>query len=132
MAVRLEVERTHGILRVMVEGRFDDSALEDLYRTVGARFVGSGARAAILDLTGVTDFAVSSELIQRLSRGPTALPEPETPRFIVAPQAHVYGAMRVFQSIGEPKRPYLVVVHSAAEAYAALGIAEPRFQLLEP
>ena len=131
MAFHFELDREHGVMRSVVSGRFDDAELRVLYGSVGERFTRSGARAAILDLSGVTDFAVSSELIKQLSRGEPALREHEVPRFIVAPQPHVYGAMRVFQSIGEPRRPKLLVTHSAEEAYAALGVREPKFEKLE-
>lgn len=131
MAVHFELDRERGIFRTVASGRVDDDQLRELYRTVGERFARSGARAAILDLTAVTDFAVSGELIRELSRGEPALRERDTPRFIVAPQPHVYGAMRVFQSIGEPTRPRLLVTHSAAEAYAALGVTDPKFEKLE-
>lgn len=131
MAFRFDRDREHGILRVAVEGRLDDAALSELYRTVGERFVRSGARAAILDLTAVTDFAVTTRLIEQLSRAPTALPELQTPRFIVAPQTHVFATMRMFQLIGEPTRPGLLVVRTPQEAYAALQVESPAFERWE-
>ena len=131
MGVSFEIEREHGILRVAVDGRLDDAGLTALYRTVGETFARSGARAALLDLGGVTDFAVSSAVIEQLSRANTALPGTQTPRFIVAPQTHVYGAMRRFQLIGEPTRPRLLVVRSAQEVYDMLEISAPKFEPLE-
>ncbi|MBI2678164.1 MAG: hypothetical protein HYX28_05240 [Candidatus Koribacter versatilis] len=131
MAFHFELDRENGIFRVVGSGRVDDGELRELYRVVGERFARSGARAAILDVSAVTDFAVTSALIEQLSRGQPALHELETPRLIVAPQPHVYGAMRVFQSIGEPTRPRLLVLRSAAEAYALLGVAAPKFEKME-
>lgn len=131
MAHHFELDGEHRIFRTVASGRFDDAELRELYGSVGERFVRSGARAAILDLSAVTDFTVTTGLIQQLSRASTALPELETPRFIVAPQPHVFGAMRMFQSIGESKRPRLLVVRTAEEAYATLGVREPKFEPLE-
>jgi hypothetical protein len=128
MPFYFELDRQHAILRVVAEGRVDDEALASLYRGVGEHYTRVAARAAILDFSAVTSFEVSLELIQLLAKSPTALPEPGTPRFIVAPQTHVFGAMRMFQLIGEPKRPRLLVVRTPEEAYAELGVESPRFE----
>ncbi len=131
MEVTYQLERQHRIMRAVVTGPVDDAGVLALYGSVGAIFQRSGARAGVLDFSGATEFTVSSGLIDRLSHSLPALPGPETPRFIVAPQPHVYGAMRRFQSMGEPTRPRLLVVRSAQEVYDMLEISAPKFEPLE-
>ncbi len=130
MSVRFEIEREQKILRVAVDGRLDDAGVLALYRSVGETFARSGARAAILDLSGVTEFTVSGATVEQLSRSDTALPGVQTPRFIVAPQTHIDGAMRRFQLMGEPTRPRLLVLRSAQEAYDILEVPAPHFEPL--
>ena len=131
MDVTYELERQHRILRAVVTGPVDDAGVLALYRSVGEIFARSGARAGILDLSGASEFTVSSGLIDQLAHSLPALPGVETPRFIVASQPHVYGAMRRFQSMGEPTRPRLLVLRSAQEAYDILEISAPHFEPLE-
>jgi hypothetical protein len=53
------------------------------------------------------------------------------PRFIVAPQTHAFGLMRMFQIVGDATRPELRVVRSLDEALAALNITSPHFEPLD-
>jgi hypothetical protein len=53
------------------------------------------------------------------------------PRVIVVPQTHAFGLARMFQIIGEPKRPLLKVVHTLDEAFATLGLQSPHFEPME-
>ena len=64
----------------------------------------------------------NQELVVDPSRGPIV---------IVAPATAAFGLSRVFQFLGEPKRPQLQVVHTMEEAFAALGIQSPHFEPLE-
>ena len=88
-------------------------------------------RASIWDLSGVTSLEVSTDAVATLARSVPALPEPERPRIIVAPSAHVFGLARMFQALGEGTRPRLRVVRTLEEACAMLGVSKPRFEPVE-
>lgn len=53
------------------------------------------------------------------------------PRVIVVKSSSGFGFARMFQIVGEAKRPLLEVVHTLDEAVAALGIQSPQFTPLE-
>jgi len=53
------------------------------------------------------------------------------PRIVIAPTAVGFGLSRMFQIVGESKRPLLEVVRTMDEALAALGIQSPQFEPLE-
>ncbi len=90
MAFRFEIDRVNHILLTLVEGRVtDDSAVEIFFAIQGCS-TETDASAAITDLSNVTEFDVSSDLIRRLaSQG--SVGDPDRPRFIVAPKTFVYG-----------------------------------------
>jgi hypothetical protein len=56
--------------------------------------------------------------------------DPSVPRIIVAPTPYLFGMSRMFQILGESKRPMLQVLSSTDEAYAQLDIAKPEFKPL--
>jgi len=53
------------------------------------------------------------------------------PRILVVSATAGYGLARMFQILGEPKRPLLKVVRTMDEALAALGVQSPHFEPLE-
>ena len=55
----------------------------------------------------------------------------QRPRIVVAPSTVGFGLARMFQIVGERKRPLLQVVRTMEEALAALGIESPHFEPLE-
>jgi hypothetical protein len=122
-----DYDSSHQILRGHVEGVTGDEELLRCYNAARALFERLRPRAAITDFSGVTAFEVSANTIRELAAAPPAIAEVEVPRFVVAPQPNVYGIARMFQQLGEETRPSLVIVRSAEEAYAALGVAAPRF-----
>jgi hypothetical protein len=77
-------------------------------------------------LRGVTKFEVSSHTVRGLARSAPAIPVGYA-RVIVAPQAHLYGMMRMFQMLGELTRPDLQVVRTMEEAYQLLRVESPEF-----
>lgn len=52
------------------------------------------------------------------------------PRVLVATATVVFGLARMFQLLGERKRPDLKVVHTMDEALAELGVQSPHFEPL--
>lgn len=56
------------------------------------------------------------------------MPQPDRSRIIVAVSSQIFGMARMFEFEGEITRPNLHVVRSLAEAWAILGIREPKFE----
>jgi len=128
---RFEFDPVNKILRARLEGRFTEEALKELCEAARKYSTATDARAGILDLSLVTEFAVSAESIRQLAEQEPAVMDASRPRIVVAPSPVGFGLVRMFQIMGEPTRPLLRVVRSMDDAFAALGIQSPRFELLE-
>ena len=130
MPCHFEFDPKNKLLRVRLEGRITTEAAREHYRAAGHYVVLTRPRASIWDLSGVTSLEVSTDAVASLARSVPALPEPERPRIIVAPSAHVFGLARMFQALGEGARPRLKVVRTLEEASALLGVQTARFEPL--
>jgi len=126
MAFVMHFDARNNILRITVEGRVTDAVMLDCYATV-ARYVASHPPCrGITDVSGVTEFDVSSNAIRQLAETPPAFPT-EYMRIFVAPKAHVYGMARMFQILGAKTRPHLHIVRTMDEAYRLLQVESPDF-----
>ncbi len=132
MAFRFEFDPVNKILLCRLDGRLTDELLPVFYEASRKHSIATDASMAIVDFSSVTEFAISTESIRRLAHKEPAMPNATTrPRIIVAPQIHAFGLFRMFQIVGEPKRPLLQVVRSMEEAFAALGVPSPKFAPLQ-
>ena len=132
MAIKFEFDEANRILLVRVDGPLTDKLLVDVYRAIRKYSLATDARAGIFDMTGVTDFAVSSEFIRRLAQSEPAMPNAEErPRVVVVPQTHGFGLVRMFQIVGERSRPLFSVVRTMDEAVNLLRAETPEFKPLE-
>ncbi len=129
MGLRFEFDPENKILLSRFEGQLTNEGMIELYESIRRYAVATGARAGIWDFSAVTEIAATSDLIRSLARQEPAMPDAANrPRFIVAPPGHLFGISRMFQLVGEPKRPQLRVVHTIEEALAALEVLSPHFQ----
>jgi len=132
MGFRFEFDPENKILLARFEGKLTDELLAGFYRAARKYSTATDARAGITDFSAVTEFAISSAIINQLARQEPAMPDATTrPRFIVVPKTHAFGLARMFQIIGETTRPLLSVVHSLDEALAALGAKSSHFEPLD-
>jgi hypothetical protein len=132
MSYSFEFAPKDRILRCSFDGRVTDESLLEYYEQVGKYVVHTEPRAGIVDFSNVTSFDASLETVRSLARSLPAMVDVSLPRFIVAPAPHIFGIARMFQAMGEDSRPSLQVVRTLAEAYAALGVIDPKFVALEP
>jgi hypothetical protein len=124
-----EFEPAQGILRCAMSGHITDRQLLECHK-LGARYVRQKNPAiSIVDLSAVSSIEVSPATVKDLARSEPALAA-SRPRFIVAPDDHLYGMSRMYQLTGEGIRPMLQVVRSLAEVYAAVGFRELQFEPL--
>lgn len=125
---RVEFDAVNKISLMQVGGRLTDESLPYLYEESRKYSNATAARASIVDLSSVSEFAVSSQSIQNLAhQKPTSTHNTGRRCFIVAPKACGYGLCRMFQSLGEATRPLLQIVHTVGEAFASMGIMHPYF-----
>jgi hypothetical protein len=132
MGFRFEFDPGNKILLARFEGRLTDESVEESYRAIRRYSTATDARAGIWDYSSVTEFAMSSALIRQLADEEPAMPNATTrPRIIVVPATAGFGLARMFQIMGEQKRPLLRVVHTLDEALAALGVQSQHFEPLD-
>jgi hypothetical protein len=124
----VEFDSTNRILRFRLEGTVTDESLSECYRIIAKYAALTAPSTGILDLSAVTSVQVSPETIRRLAALPPAIPDPKSPRVIIAPSPHVFGIARMFEIQGQVTRPSLHVVRTDGEAFAILGILEPHFE----
>jgi hypothetical protein len=106
-----------------------DETFQEFY-SIAPRYIEPlEVRAGIADLTQVVSFELSSYAVRKIASLVPLLPD-STPRFVIAPLDHMYGMARMFQLVSDGRREGLAVVRSAVEAYAAIGVKEPRFEKL--
>jgi hypothetical protein len=132
MTIRFEFDEINQILLARIDGQLTDEALSDIYRLFRRYSVLTDAKAGIFDLTGVTEFAVSSEFVRRLATTEPAMPKAdERPRVVIAPQTHAFGLVRMFQIVGERTRPLFSAVKTMDEVLKVLRASTPDFKPIE-
>ena len=132
MGSRYEFDKDHQVLLVSLDGRLSEESLGSLTRASEKYWAATKPRAEIIDCSGVTEFAISSERIRQLAKRQQLMPEAANlPRVIVVPETHAYGLARMYQIVAEQKRPLVTVVRSMDAALAALGITSPHFEPLD-
>jgi hypothetical protein len=131
MPYRFELDSINKVLLLRFAGRITDESLAESYRAIRKYSTTTDASVGILDLSSVTEFAVSTEFIRQLANQEPAMADATRRRFIVAPETAIFGISRMFQIMGEPTRPLLEVVHTLDEVVAALGIQSLHFEPLE-
>ncbi|HXO44088.1 MAG TPA: hypothetical protein VN846_01345 [Candidatus Cybelea sp.] len=114
-----------------MDGRVTDEELRRYYRDAELYTTGTDPLSGILDLSGVTSFEVSPELVRELASLPPAMADRARPRVLIATSAAVFGLARMFELHGQESRPNLHVVRSEKEALAILGVSRPSFKPIQ-
>jgi len=131
MACRFLFDPVNKILLFRSEGRLTDESLAESYQAIRKKSTATDASIGIWDLSSVREFGVSTQFIRQLANQEPAMPDAtRRPRIIVVPDTVGFGLSRMFQSVGEPTRPLLQVVHTLEEAFSALGVQSPYFEPL--
>jgi hypothetical protein len=132
MASRFEFDPANRTLLARFEGSLNDESAGECYRAFRKYSTATDAHAGILDLSFVTEITVSSDFVRELAEREPAMPDAATrPRILVVPATVGFGLARMFQIVGESKRPLLKVVRTMDEALAALGIQSAHFKPVE-
>jgi hypothetical protein len=126
MGFRMEFDAKHHIFCLILEGRVTDTILLDAYTTSAQYVELHGPYPAIVDVSGVMKFDVSSHAVRDLAQRSPAIPTGYM-RIVVAPMDSMYGMVRMFQILTELTRPDLRVVRTMDEAYRLLHVESPEF-----
>jgi hypothetical protein len=131
MPYSFDFDPANRILRCRLSGRVTDDVLRDFFRAGAAIALGTHPTAGVVDLSEVTSFDVSAKTLREQSKVSPALRNPRLRRVVIAPSADTYGMMRMFELEGEDVRPDIHVVRAEKEAWAILGLENPRFEPLK-
>ena len=127
LASYFDFDPANGILRCRFVGKITNEAIREYYQLGREKAELTSPRAAILDLSGVSLFEISQETVRELAKLPPAVEDPRCPRCIIATSPQTFGMARMFEIQGQGTRPNLYIVRSEQEAFAILGVHEPRF-----
>jgi hypothetical protein len=125
IGLRIAFDQVNQISLIRVAGRLADESLVGLYHACHKYSDDVHASVSIVDLSSVSEFALSSESIRNLAGRKPATADSARLCFIVAPDTYAFGLCRMFQLVGQFARPLLQVVHTMEEAFAAIGIPCP-------
>jgi len=115
-----------------MEGRITEAEFQEYFREANEYAARLQPRAGILDTSQVTSFEVPSRALSDLAGQPPLLSGLNWPRVVISPSPALFGLARMFQLRGAETRPNMYVVHTAAEAWAILGLEkEPQFAPIE-
>ena len=124
-----EYDAANKIFAVRMHGTITDTIFKACYAETPRHVQGREVRAALTDLSDVERYDVSASAVRDVSRLPPLFPDP-TPRWVVAPQDHVFGMARMFQMTSPGGRDMLHIVRSTGDVYSALGVTTPHFERL--
>jgi hypothetical protein len=131
MSYHFDFDSTHRIIRCRFEGRVDDQILKEYYG-VAAKYVALNTPCgSILDMSAVTSVDISPQTIRELADSPPTIPDPASPRFIIAPSPQIFGMMRMFELQGQDTRPNLHILRTAKQVWVILGFEEPQFESIQ-
>jgi len=131
MPYSFDFDLTNGILRCRLTGQVTDGVLRDFFRFGSELAIRTQPSAGVVDLSEVTSFEASAEVIRELARAAPVLLDPELRRVVIAPTPQVFGMMRMFAMQTEGTRPNIHVVRTEQEAWAILAVPNPQFRPLE-
>lgn len=131
MAILLEFDAGHNIVRGTMKGRLTDAIILDC-QALATRYTKSHPPCrGIWDYSDVTDFQLSGDAVRQVERRRPVIATGYA-SVVVAPQDYVYGMMRMLQILSEGSRPELSVVRSLNEAYGLLQVESPAFVSVAP
>ncbi len=114
----------------MIEGRVTSELLLNFHAAATNFLAAHPPCRVILDLSPVTEFAVSSDAIRRVAAAPPPLMSAGKLLVLVIQKDVIYGLARMFQILTEDKGNYceLQMVSTMDEAYRLLQVKSATFR----
>ena len=128
--VFVDFDAVNNILRATIDGQITGEILVNFHAAATDYLAAHPPCRVILDLSPVTEFAVSSDAIRRLAAAPPPLKSTGDVWILVIQKDVIYGLARMFQILTETKENYceLQVVRTMDEAYRLLQVKCPAFR----
>lgn len=126
MAVTFEFAEAECLLRITLDGQVTNAILLDVWSKATRIATALPPSKTIVDLSGIKQLEVSSDLIASLARVKPVRPRGDVQVF-VAPGEVIFGMSRMFQILSEPTRHNLQIVRTMREAYELLEVDSPAF-----
>ncbi len=130
MSCAFDFDSTNRILRSRLAGQVSDEEFIDFYRGISRRVIQLSPSAGIIDLSGVTSFDVSVQVMGTLATLPSVMQDPNFLRIVIAPSTETFAMMRMFGTAAGQAHPNVKVVHTEQDAWALLSVNAPRFDPL--
>jgi hypothetical protein len=129
MTSAFEFDPTNNIVCWRLQGEVTDDLFVESLRLCADILADTDPKAGIIDLSLVTSFRVSTDVIERVANSEPIFPA-SLIRVVVAPANHVYGMARMFAVLSQHTRPNSHVVRTMNEACELLGIKEQEFKAM--
>lgn len=130
MAIRFQFDHARAILLAYVEGSLTDESLAEVSKSIRAQLARTSARAGIFDFTGVTEFKVSTDIVQHHARD-GAVAFQHFAGVVIVPRDVAYGLARMFQIMTEKTLPHFNAVKTMDEAINILQAEGAQFEPLD-
>ena len=130
MSCAFDFDSTNRILRSRLAGQVSDEEFIDFYRGISRRVIHLRPSAGIVDLSGVTSFDVSVQVMGALATLPSVVQDPNFLRIVIAPSSETFAMMRMFGTAAGQAHPNVKVVQTERDAWALLSVNAPRFHPL--
>jgi hypothetical protein len=124
----LAFDRRHRVLRVAISGIFSSEDLEEMDNAMVEFVARHGQVRGIFDYTEVAAFAVPDSRLAERAQQPSAIQQ----RIVVASRVSGGERARTYARYRrEAGQQQATIVGSLEEAYAVLGLRNPRFEPVE-
>jgi len=130
MPYRFEFDPKNSILHGCFEGFVSKQDVRNYYQTAVKHVARLSPNSYVVDVSAVTSTTVTIGMIFEFTKLPPVLPGAQHHRIAVAARPAAFWLMRMFAAAVRTSRP-VHVVRKHAEAWAILGISEPRFNPLQ-
>ncbi len=124
MPFTVEVDKGRKLVYVTFTGELDQAEITGPPAVISAHPDFDPSFSEIVDFTQVIEADIPISLVRRMARG-QSIYAPDSRHAVIAPLAHIFGLVRMFQALAEQTRPNLAVVRTVDEAYEFLRIAPP-------
>lgn len=131
MGFRFEFDSVNKILLINMEGEISDSVIRQMDGAVRKRASEKKPLVHIVDCSGITKFAMSSDFVRHLGKRKPPAYALQARRLIVAPTPVSFGLARMYQMAGEPQHASVTITRSMKEALRELGIEQVKFEPLK-
>lgn len=121
MSVEYTIDAVQKVVVVRFVGEMTDADLIGIGTATKSHPLFDPSFSEIVDFSAVTGKSISTFAVQEVARR-TSVYDLTSKHIVIAPQPHVFGLTRMFQTYAEQSRPNMAVVKTMDEACELLGL----------